>query len=1224
MYEGRGVCGTVNLKQTIMKQLLLLVSLILLGTFLTGTYLSHSKNMIDKLSSLSLADISFNSLASNDNETSTIDHDVNSDHQILHYRSSEYYTLQTDERRLYFSASYPTPFDSVPNWEVVCEQQGSSYGEGISAGDVNGDGFEDIAVGAPEYEPTGAVFIYFGSASGPSIIPNEVIFGEGYIYFGNRVDCKGDINNDGYNDLVTGDYFQKKLYAYYGSFSGLPTTPSAVVNAPPGAEVGFAYEVAISDVNNDGYSDVIAGTAREQIVASRTVGAYVYVGSSAGLITSGPAWVASLDSTIEGTGFGWDVANAGDVNGDGFEDIVVGCLSNYAAVYYGETNRGFFQSPNKFYVANPNLAFSSVSGNGDFNSDGYDDIIIGGNSSVVAYSGSALGLSDFPIWSMTYPNACFAYMLSAGADFNDDGYGDISIMDCDSVHVYFGQAEGLSTQPTIVHNSCYSLSYGDVNGDSICDLLIGREPRAYAYFGSHVTSHLNAFINSVSPGMHSVSVNRSSDINVVFTQNMDASTLTPANIKVNAKYSGVLPILINFSPENRSMRIDPQIEFKAGEKVYVTLTSGVQTAGDNPITPFTYSFIAAATGGSESFLISDSIDITGNVKAGDIDGDGDIDIAAGNGVNGIGIFKNNGIGHFEIASEVVGATSTFELEDFDADGDLDIASSNENNLIKLFLNNGNGSFIHSTSSTAFLGKASDFDGDGDPDMANVYSGFDIQIVRNENTVFNNADTVHALHNCQQQCYPMSDIEIDDFDNDGDMDILELHFTACEEPFVFFGCRKVDLFKNDGFGRFSKVTIYDASVGPDEGGILDENFITSINMDGDSDLDLLIYGVKMANDGSGIFSNSPFSIQFHYVKKSVLDINGDGSLDYTQDGGGQYANLGFRINDGHGSFHDGQTINNFGDLKCFGDFDGDGDIDLYSQWNGKGYIHSNEDCLISGPSYVPILSEPVAFFVANAFGYWTLSNYDLTQAAIVSGINDDSVLVDPGSVGGHFVLYYQDINKIFCSKHVYVESPLPAELSLFNSALSGNDLILSWSTSTELNNSGFEIQRVVQSGKLKVESELWSMIGFVSGGGTTIEPREYSFTDRNLETGKYKYRLKQLDFNGNFEYFELAEVVSIGIPDKYYLSQNYPNPFNPVTTINYDLPNDGIVTIKVYDILGRELKTLMNEMKTAGYHKIQFNAADLASGAYFYRLVVSPSNQMKVGDFVAVKKLVLVK
>ena len=193
-------------------------------------------------------------------------------------------------------------------------------------------------------------------------------------------------------------------------------------------------------------------------------------------------------------------------------------------------------------------------------------------------------------------------------------------------------------------------------------------------------------------------------------------------------------------------------------------------------------------------------------------------------------------------------------------------------------------------------------------------------------------------------------------------------------------------------------------------------------------------------------------------------------------------------------------------------------------------------------------------------------------------------------------------------------PSPVEMLLFNSSTGERNVTLSWSTSTELNNSGFEIQRRCESGELRVES--WSTIGFVSGSGTTNEPKEYSFTDRNLETGKYKYRLKQLDFNGNFEYFELSEVVSIGIPDKYDLLQNYPNPFNPVTTINYDLPSDGIVTIKVYDILGREMKTLVNEMKIAGYHKIKFNAAELASGAYFY--------QMKAGEFVAVKKCVVLK
>ncbi|MBK6507758.1 MAG: T9SS type A sorting domain-containing protein [Ignavibacteria bacterium] len=204
--------------------------------------------------------------------------------------------------------------------------------------------------------------------------------------------------------------------------------------------------------------------------------------------------------------------------------------------------------------------------------------------------------------------------------------------------------------------------------------------------------------------------------------------------------------------------------------------------------------------------------------------------------------------------------------------------------------------------------------------------------------------------------------------------------------------------------------------------------------------------------------------------------------------------------------------------------------------------------------------------------------------------------------------------VFDTAFIFWDDPNPVEMLSFNSSTIQKDVSLNWSTSNELNNSGFEIQRAIENGKLKIEN--WNKIGFVGGSRTTNAPKDYSYADRNLETGKYKYRLKQLDFNGNFDYFELAEVVSIGIPDKYDLSQNYPNPFNPVTTINYDLPTDGIVTLKVYDILGRELKTLVNEMKTAGYHKIQLNAADLASGAYFY--------QMKAGDFLAVKKFVVLK
>jgi len=193
-------------------------------------------------------------------------------------------------------------------------------------------------------------------------------------------------------------------------------------------------------------------------------------------------------------------------------------------------------------------------------------------------------------------------------------------------------------------------------------------------------------------------------------------------------------------------------------------------------------------------------------------------------------------------------------------------------------------------------------------------------------------------------------------------------------------------------------------------------------------------------------------------------------------------------------------------------------------------------------------------------------------------------------------------------------PLPVELSSFTSSVSGRDVTLNWSSSSELNNSGFEIERAIDNGQLTIDS--WSRIGNVKGNGTTNEPRDYTFTDKNLQSGNYKYRLKQKDFNGNFEYFELDGAVSIGIPDKFSLSQNYPNPFNPVTNLEFGISNLGFVSLKIYDVTGREVVTLVNEIKEPGYYTIKFNAANLASGVYFYR--------MTAGDFVGVKKMVVLK
>ena len=127
---------------------------------------------------------------------------------------------------------------------------------------------------------------------------------------------------------------------------------------------------------------------------------------------------------------------------------------------------------------------------------------------------------------------------------------------------------------------------------------------------------------------------------------------------------------------------------------------------------------------------------------------------------------------------------------------------------------------------------------------------------------------------------------------------------------------------------------------------------------------------------------------------------------------------------------------------------------------------------------------------------------------------------------------------------------------------------------------------------------------------------YSYKDRNLSTGNYSYRLKQIDFNGNFEYFNLQNEVNIGIPSEFSLSQNYPNPFNPGTSIDFDLPVDSKTSINIFDLSGREVAKVINEFKTAGYYTVNFNASGLTSGVYFYRLTAD--------NFSTTRKMLLVK
>ena len=193
---------------------------------------------------------------------------------------------------------------------------------------------------------------------------------------------------------------------------------------------------------------------------------------------------------------------------------------------------------------------------------------------------------------------------------------------------------------------------------------------------------------------------------------------------------------------------------------------------------------------------------------------------------------------------------------------------------------------------------------------------------------------------------------------------------------------------------------------------------------------------------------------------------------------------------------------------------------------------------------------------------------------------------------------------------FFEVVVPVELTSFTVQAKEENIILNWSTATELNNSGFDIER-------SQDSKEFVKLGFVEGHGTTSQPQGYTFVDNNVTAKtKYYYRLKQVDNDGSFEYSETIKIDYSGIPDNYSLSQNYPNPFNISTIIKYSIPEEKLVTIKIYNALGEEVRTLTNEIKQPGRYSINYDARSLSSGLYFYRLVA--------GDFVETKKMLLLK
>jgi hypothetical protein len=275
------------------------------------------------------------------------------------------------------------------------------------------------------------------------------------------------------------------------------------------------------------------------------------------------------------------------------------------------------------------------------------------------------------------------------------------------------------------------------------------------------------------------------------------------------------------------------------------------------------------------------------------------------------------------------------------------------------------------------------------------------------------------------------------------------------------------------------------------------------------------------------------------------------------------------------------------------------VDLVLNGHNHFYQHnrvSGLDHVIIGSAGAPLYAVGSAAYTIKTVSTYCYGIFDFTPNSLKMSVYDNNNLM-------------VDTLSIF-------KSPLPVELRAFTAVLANNSIKLNWKTATELNNLRFEIER-------KINDSEWLKIGSVDGAGNSTSLREYSYTDKSLFfSGKYYYRLKQIDVNGSSKYSPIVDEEVNLTPQAYFLDQNYPNPFNPSTTISFNLPEDSFVKLTIYNALGQAVKELINGFEADGRYKINVVAGDLPSGIYYYTLEAKSTES--TDSFRSTNKMILLK
>jgi hypothetical protein len=430
--------------------------------------------------------------------------------------ASDYSGTQTEEGRVFIYHGAGSPPSDAIAWGAFDTQEGAGFGESLSiAADVNGDGYSDILVGAPRFtggeDHQGRVSLYLGTVEGIQELPSWTAEGDGYeYYFGQSVAAAGDVDGDGYSDVIVGAPFAEAAgiaYLYSGSASSLSTSPVWQTSANQDGAASGECVAGAGDVNADGYADVLVSTPGWDSELDGVGRVDLYLGSAGGLSDS-PAW--TVRGRVAGEALGRSVAAAGDVDGDGYGDVVVGSpLYTNGQLYEGRVQ--FFRGCSSGLSTTHSWEFesdcpgaflgTSVTGVGDVDGDRYGDILIGapayyapgGDERVgmaILFHGSGVGPLYLWMCRGDSVNARFGQSVAGIGDCDGDGYSDIAVgtpgggsVPRGRVYLWRGSPSGPVTPSegplTLLATEEYdqfgrALSGGgDVNGDGFGDILVG-------------------------------------------------------------------------------------------------------------------------------------------------------------------------------------------------------------------------------------------------------------------------------------------------------------------------------------------------------------------------------------------------------------------------------------------------------------------------------------------------------------------------------------------------------------------------------------------------------------------------------------------------------------------------------------------------------------------------------------------------------------------------------